>query len=33
VLSGKLYPRTALDAMLAKAQTLSSGQDATVSGK
>jgi imidazolonepropionase-like amidohydrolase len=31
VLSGKLYPRAALDAMLAKAQTLS--QDASASGK
>jgi imidazolonepropionase-like amidohydrolase len=33
VLSGNFYPRRALDAMLAKAQTLSSSQDATVSGK
>lgn len=33
VLSGKLYPRAALDAMLAKAQTLASTQDASVSGK
>jgi imidazolonepropionase-like amidohydrolase len=33
VLSGKLYPRTALDAMLVKAQKLSSNQEATVSGK
>jgi len=33
VLSGKLYPRAALDAMLAKAQTLTSSQDASASGK
>ena len=33
VLSGKLYPRAALDAMLAKAQTLASSQDANASGK
>jgi imidazolonepropionase-like amidohydrolase len=33
VLSGKLYPRPALDAMLAKAQTLAMSQDAGVSGK
>ena len=33
VLSGKLYPRAALDAMLAKAQTLASTQDASASGK
>jgi imidazolonepropionase-like amidohydrolase len=33
VLSGKLYPRVALDAMLAKAQNLASRQDASVSGK
>lgn len=33
VLSGKLYPRAALDAMLAKAQTLASSQDASASGK
>jgi imidazolonepropionase-like amidohydrolase len=33
VLSGKLYPGTALDAMLVKAQKLSSNQEATVSGK
>src|ERR1700677_3248574 len=33
VLSGKLYPRAALDAMLAKAQTLTSSQDAGTSGK
>jgi imidazolonepropionase-like amidohydrolase len=33
VLSGKLYPRVALDAMLAKAQNLASSQDAGASGK
>ena len=33
VLSGKLYPRAALDAMLAKAQMLTSTQDANASGK
>jgi imidazolonepropionase-like amidohydrolase len=33
VLRGKLYPRAALDAMLAKAQTLTSSQDAGASGK
>ena len=33
VLSGKLYPRAALDAMLAKAHTLTSSQDASASGK
>jgi len=33
VLNGKLYPRAALDAMLAKAQTLASHQDAGASGK
>ena len=33
VLRGKLYPRAALDAMLAKAQTLASSQDAGASGK
>jgi imidazolonepropionase-like amidohydrolase len=33
VLSGKLYPRAALDAMLAKAQTLASSQDAGAPGK
>ena len=33
VLSGKLYPRAALDAMLAKAQTITSSQDASASGK
>ena len=33
VLGGKLYPRPALDAMLAKAQTLASSQDASASGK
>jgi imidazolonepropionase-like amidohydrolase len=33
VLSGKLYPRAALDAMLAKAQTLASSQDASAPGK
>jgi imidazolonepropionase-like amidohydrolase len=33
VLRGKLYPRVALDAMLAKAQTLVSSQDASASGK
>jgi imidazolonepropionase-like amidohydrolase len=33
VLNGKLYPREALDEMLAKAQTLSSGQDASAFGK
>jgi len=33
VLNGKLYPRASLDAMLAKAQTLASIQDAIVSGK
>jgi imidazolonepropionase-like amidohydrolase len=33
VLSGKLYRRAALDAMLAKAQTLTSSQDASASGK
>jgi len=33
VLRGKLYPRPALDAMLAKAQTLVSGQDASSTGK
>jgi imidazolonepropionase-like amidohydrolase len=33
VLSGKLCRRAALDAMLAKAQTLASSQDARASGK
>ena len=33
VLGGKLYPRAALDAMLAKAQTLARSQDASASGK
>jgi imidazolonepropionase-like amidohydrolase len=33
VLGGKLYPRAALDTMLAKAQTLTSSQDASASGK
>jgi imidazolonepropionase-like amidohydrolase len=33
VLGGKLYPRAALDAMLAKAQTLTSSQDVSASGK
>jgi len=33
VLSGKLYPRSELDAMLARAQTLSNSQDASASGK
>jgi imidazolonepropionase-like amidohydrolase len=33
VLSGKLYPRLALDAMLAKAQTLSSSQEESASQK
>ncbi len=33
VLSGKLYPHAALDAMLAKAQTLASSQEAGVSGR
>ena len=33
VLNGKLYPRAALDAMLAEAQTLASHQDAGASGK
>jgi imidazolonepropionase-like amidohydrolase len=33
VLGGKLYPRALLDAMLAKAQTLASSQDASASGK
>jgi len=33
VLSGKLYPRAALDAMLAKAQMLASNGDASSSGK
>ena len=33
VLGGKLYPRAALDAMLAKVQTLTSSQDASTSGK
>jgi imidazolonepropionase-like amidohydrolase len=33
VLSGKLYQRAALDAMLAKAQTLARSQDASASGK
>ena len=33
VLGGKLYPRQALDAMLVKAQTLTSSQDANASGK
>jgi len=33
VLSGKLYPRAALDAMLAKALTLASSQDASASVK
>jgi len=33
VLSGKLYPRAVLDAMLAKAQTLTTSQDANASGK
>jgi predicted amidohydrolase YtcJ len=33
VLSGKLYPRAALDAMLAKAQTLTSTQDANAPEK
>jgi imidazolonepropionase-like amidohydrolase len=33
VLGGKLYPREALDAMLAKAQTLTSSQDAGASGR
>jgi imidazolonepropionase-like amidohydrolase len=33
VLSGKLYPRAALDAMLAKAQTLASSHDAGPAGK
>jgi adenine deaminase len=32
VLSGKLYQRAALDAMLAKAQTLPSSQDASAAG-
>ena len=33
VLRGKLYSRAALDAMLAKAQTLARSQDASSSGK
>ena len=33
VLRGKLYPRVALDAMLARAQTLASSQDGSASGK
>jgi imidazolonepropionase-like amidohydrolase len=33
VLSGKLYPRAALDAMLGRAQTLASSQDASASVK
>jgi imidazolonepropionase-like amidohydrolase len=33
VLNGKLYPRAALDAMLEKAHTLASSQDASPSGK
>jgi imidazolonepropionase-like amidohydrolase len=33
VLNGKLYPRVALDAMLAKAQTLTGSQAASGSGK
>jgi hypothetical protein len=33
VLSGKLYARAALDAMLVKAQTITSSQDASASGK
>ena len=33
VLRGKLYPRAALDAMLAKAQKLAGSQDANASGK
>jgi imidazolonepropionase-like amidohydrolase len=33
VLGGKLYPRAALDAMLEKAHTLTSSQDASTSGK
>jgi imidazolonepropionase-like amidohydrolase len=33
VLGGKLYPRAALDAMLEKAHTLTSSQDADTSGK
>ena len=33
VLGGKLYPRAALDTMLAKAQTLTSSHDSSASGK
>jgi hypothetical protein len=33
VLRGKLYPRVALDAMLARAETLASSQDGSASGK
>jgi imidazolonepropionase-like amidohydrolase len=33
VLIGNLYPRAALDAMLARAQTLTSGRDGSASGK
>jgi imidazolonepropionase-like amidohydrolase len=33
VLNGKLHPRPVLDAMLAKAQTLASSQDAGAPGK
>jgi imidazolonepropionase-like amidohydrolase len=33
VLSGKLYPRATLDAMLARAQTLENSQDSSASGK
>jgi imidazolonepropionase-like amidohydrolase len=33
ILGGKLYPREALDAMLAKAQTLANSQDDGAPGK